>query len=154
MTTTTSTANTSPSWRESNDSGRRAFLQSNYSQALFHYSEAIDQLISSSSSSSEAAEERRRVDDREGSRTTNTTTSAATADATTTTNGDGGSNIRDNGGNQHQFQYEHQILLSNVIACRLKIGGNEMAQKAVEDAKQVKHHIIIVVLVSTFPHLR
>lgn len=79
------------------------------------------------------------MDDREGSRTTNTTTSAATADATTTTNGDGGSNIRDNGGNQHQFQYEHQILLSNVIACRLKIGGNEMAQKAVEDAKQVKH---------------
>jgi hypothetical protein len=27
--------------------------------------------------------------------------------------------------------------LSNVIACRLKIGGTDMAEKAVEEAKQV-----------------
>jgi len=32
---------------------------------------------------------------------------------------------------------EHQVLLSNVIACRLKIGGADMATKAVEDSKQV-----------------
>ena len=32
---------------------------------------------------------------------------------------------------------EHQVLLSNVIACRLKIGGVDMATKAVEDSKQV-----------------
>ena len=32
---------------------------------------------------------------------------------------------------------EHQVLLSNVIACRLKIGGVDMATDAVEDSKQV-----------------
>ena len=32
---------------------------------------------------------------------------------------------------------EHQVLLSNVIACRLKIGGDDMATKAVDDSKQV-----------------
>ena len=32
---------------------------------------------------------------------------------------------------------EHQVLLSNVIACRLKIGGADMVTKAVEDSKQV-----------------
>ena len=32
---------------------------------------------------------------------------------------------------------EHQVLLSNVIACRLKIGGVDMVTKAVEDSKQV-----------------
>ena len=32
---------------------------------------------------------------------------------------------------------DKQILLSNVVACRLKIGGEAMATQAVEDAKQV-----------------
>lgn len=32
---------------------------------------------------------------------------------------------------------DKQILLSNVVACRLKIGGEDMATQAVEDAKQV-----------------
>lgn len=32
---------------------------------------------------------------------------------------------------------DKQILLSNVVACRLKIGGVEMVTQAVEDAKQV-----------------
>lgn len=32
---------------------------------------------------------------------------------------------------------DKQILLSNVVACRLKIGGEIMAAQAVEDAKQV-----------------
>ena len=32
---------------------------------------------------------------------------------------------------------EHQILLSNVIACRLKIGGEDMVGKAVDEAKEV-----------------
>ncbi len=40
-----------------------------------------------------------------------------------------------NGSNHHIN--EHQILLSNVIACRLKIGGVDMAEKAVEEAKKV-----------------
>jgi Tfp pilus assembly protein PilF len=32
---------------------------------------------------------------------------------------------------------EKQILLSNIVACRLKIGGPAMAAAAVEEAKQV-----------------
>ena len=32
---------------------------------------------------------------------------------------------------------EHQILLSNAIACRLKIGGRNMAEKALDEAKKV-----------------
>ena len=32
---------------------------------------------------------------------------------------------------------DKQILLSNVVACRLKIGGEDMATQAVEEAKQV-----------------
>lgn len=32
---------------------------------------------------------------------------------------------------------DKQILLSNVVACRLKIGGEEMVTQAVEEAKQV-----------------
>jgi hypothetical protein len=34
-------------------------------------------------------------------------------------------------------QAEKQILLSNIVACRLKIGGSAMAAAAVEEAKQV-----------------
>ena len=34
-------------------------------------------------------------------------------------------------------QVEHEILLSNSVACRLKIGGPEMAFVAVEEAKKV-----------------
>lgn len=32
---------------------------------------------------------------------------------------------------------EKQIILSNIVACRLKIGGLPQAEAAVEDAKQV-----------------
>ena len=32
---------------------------------------------------------------------------------------------------------KHQILLSKVLACRLKIGGSDMVEKAVEEAKKV-----------------
>ena len=32
---------------------------------------------------------------------------------------------------------DKQILISNVVACRLKIGGEDMATQALEDAKQV-----------------
>ncbi|KAL3827196.1 hypothetical protein ACHAXA_006751 [Cyclostephanos tholiformis] len=31
---------------------------------------------------------------------------------------------------------DHQILLSNVVACRLKIGGSDMVEKAVDEAKK------------------
>eukprot|EP00985_Skeletonema_marinoi_P020137 scaffold11801_cov103-Skeletonema_marinoi.AAC.2 len=31
---------------------------------------------------------------------------------------------------------DKQILLSNVVACRLKIGGGDMATQAIEEAKQ------------------
>ena len=34
-------------------------------------------------------------------------------------------------------QVEHEILLSNSVACRLKIGGPEMDFVAVEEAKKV-----------------
>mmetsp|Transcript_41467 Transcript_41467/g.71004 ORF Transcript_41467/g.71004 Transcript_41467/m.71004 type:complete len:540 (+) Transcript_41467:86-1705(+) len=51
---------------------------------------------------------------------------------------EGSDEIRGNGsrsgGGDHTS--EHQILLSNVVACRLKIGGNEMVTKAVDDAKK------------------
>lgn len=33
---------------------------------------------------------------------------------------------------------EKQILLSNIVACRLKIGGPAMSAAAVEEAKQVR----------------
>ena len=39
---------------------------------------------------------------------------------------------------------EHQVLLSNVIACRLNIGGVDMATLAVEDGKKVCHHVHII----------
>lgn len=32
---------------------------------------------------------------------------------------------------------QHQILLSNVIACRLKIGGEEMVERALVEAREV-----------------
>ncbi len=98
------------SWRESKDAGRRAFLEREYSQALFNYSEAIDQLLVSSPSPASAEEEPRHH------------------------HGDS------HGGQRHLFKNEHQILLSNVIACRLKIGGKDMAEKAVEEAKLVSTH--------------
>ena len=34
---------------------------------------------------------------------------------------------------------DKQKLLSNVVACRLKIGGEEMATRAIEEAKQVSY---------------
>jgi hypothetical protein len=42
------------------------------------------------------------------------------------------------GNEANEVERQHQILLSNVIACRLKIGGEEMANKAVEEAQQVR----------------
>jgi len=35
---------------------------------------------------------------------------------------------------------EKQIILSNIVACRLKLGGPAQSEAAVEDAKQVKKH--------------
>jgi hypothetical protein len=114
-------------WRESNDAGRRAFSESNYSQALFHYSEAIDQLLVFSSPSPASAEEEPRHDHPGDNR-----------------NG-GQQQQQQQQQQQHLFQKdnnEHQILLSNVIACRLKIGGIDMAEKAVEEAKQVNTSMV------------
>jgi hypothetical protein len=42
------------------------------------------------------------------------------------------------GGGGRGGSSDHQILLSNVIACRLKIGGTGMVEKAVEEAKKVR----------------
>jgi hypothetical protein len=42
------------------------------------------------------------------------------------------------GANSSSSNSEHQILLSNVVACRLKIGGTDMIAKAVEEAKKVR----------------
>ena len=36
---------------------------------------------------------------------------------------------------------ERQIILSNMVACRLKIGGRAQAEAAVENAKQVCHKL-------------
>jgi hypothetical protein len=96
-------------WTESKDAGNRAFSESKFSEALDHYSAAIDQL--SSSSSSEGAQRRD-----EGSR------------------GGGGGR----GGSASEHQQQLSILLSNAVACRLKIGGTDMVEKAVEDAKKVR----------------
>jgi hypothetical protein len=41
------------------------------------------------------------------------------------------------GGGGGRGASDHQVLLSNVVACRLKIGGSEMVEKAVEEAKKV-----------------
>jgi hypothetical protein len=87
----TTAAGSPPS--SSKDDGKRAFIESRFSDALGHYLTAIDQLIFTSSSSSEGA-------------------SASSS--------------------------EHQILLSNVVACRLKIGGTDMIEKAVGEAKKVR----------------
>lgn len=73
----------------SKDDGKRAFIESRFSDALGHYLTAINQIILTSSEGASASS-------------------------------------------------EHQILLSNVVACRLKIGGSEMIEKAVEEAKKVR----------------
>ena len=36
---------------------------------------------------------------------------------------------------------EHQVLLSNVVACRLKLGGQAQVEKAVEDAQKVSERM-------------
>ena len=43
---------------------------------------------------------------------------------------------------------ERQIMLSNVVACRLKIGGSAMAAAAVEEAKQVS--VVVVTAVDLY----
>jgi len=39
---------------------------------------------------------------------------------------------------------EKQILLSNIVACRLKIGGPAMAEAAVEESKQVRLQLVVL----------
>ena len=41
----------------------------------------------------------------------------------------------------HQNKWQHQLLLSNAVACRLRIGGREMIEKAVEEAKKVRLYL-------------
>ena len=43
---------------------------------------------------------------------------------------------------------ERQIMLSNIVACRLKIGGSAMAAAAVEEAKQVS--VVVVTAVDLY----
>lgn len=45
--------------------------------------------------------------------------------------------LQDSGVQGVEVKKHRQILLSNVIACRLKIGGKEMIDKAVGEAKEV-----------------
>ena len=40
--------------------------------------------------------------------------------------------------NLHCPASERQIILSNIVACRLKIGGPAQARAAIENAKQVR----------------
>lgn len=56
-------------------------------------------------------------------------------DATSTT-----SNDENSSNHRKEHTNGHQILLSNVIACRLKIGGEGMAAKAIDEAKKVSTH--------------
>ena len=95
-------------WKESKDAGKVAFTNQNYPEALNQYCKAIEQLTSSSSNSNI----------NEGSSSSSSSSSSSRND-------------------DNNHTEEHQILLSNVIACRLKIGGSEMINLAVEDAKKV-----------------
>ena len=95
-------------WKESKDAGKVAFTNQNYPDALHQYCKAIEQLTSSSSNSNI----------NEGSSSSSSSSSSSRND-------------------DNNHTEEHQILLSNVIACRLKIGGSEMINLAVEDAKKV-----------------
>ena len=52
-------------------------------------------------------------------------------------NNEGSSSSSSSRNDDNNHTEEHQILLSNVIACRLKIGGSDMINLAVEDAKKV-----------------
>ena len=61
--------------------------------------------------------------------------SAAQASDAAAERGGGDVSGRANSGNHAN---EHQILLSNAIACRLKIGGEETVAKAVDDAKKAR----------------
>ena len=58
------------------------------------------------------------------------------------------SNNEGNSSYSSSHKNEHQVLLSNVIACRLNIGGIDMATLAVEDGKKVCniHNIICSVV--------
>ena len=59
------------------------------------------------------------------------------------------SNNEGNSSYSSSHKNEHQVLLSNVIACRLNIGGIDMATLAVEDGKKVCHvHILCSVLLN------
>jgi hypothetical protein len=50
------------------------------------------------------------------------------------------------GGESSTDKKQHQILLSNVIACRLKIGGEEMVERAVAESKEVRSLCFLLVL--------
>ena len=108
------------SWRETKDAGKQAFSEGKYPVALSLYSEAIDQLLTSD----EGEQEGSNVDNRTNSSRGNGSRSGPTND--------------------------HQVLLSNVIACRLKIGGQDMVAKAVDDAKQVRAAALIGIVVDMF----
>jgi len=90
-------------WSTDKDAGAQAYSCQHYSEALTHYSNALEKLLSSSddSSGTTGAESHRTNIDVERRR-------------------------------------EHQILLSNIVACRLKIGGVDNVTKAVQEAKQVR----------------
>ena len=45
---------------------------------------------------------------------------------------------------------ERQLLLSNIVACRLNIGGKAQAEAAVENAKQVSTLARLVVVIGNF----
>lgn len=74
---------------------------------------------------------------------------SATSSSTSTDGGGDGERRGGSDGGTHTT--EHQILLSNVIACRLKIGGRDMSEKAVDDAKKVRFllsRIMIMLMIS------
>lgn len=78
-------------WSNDSDLGATSYASADYTNALTHYSNALDKLKSD-------------------------VLSEVTAD---------------------EKKKQHQILLSNVIACRLKIGGEDMVDLALEEAKEV-----------------
>lgn len=90
-------------WNTDKDAGAQAYSCQHYPEALTHYSNALEKLLSSSDDNSE---------------TTGAESPRTNVDA--------------------ELRQQHQILLSNIVACRLKIGGMDNVTKAVQEAKQVR----------------
>ena len=103
-------------WTEHKDAGKEAFTKGKYKEALSFYFRALEELNLEGQGSHDSG-------------TNNVDYSGINSVR-------GNCNGRNN--NCHSSHTnKRQILLSNVVACRLKVGGKDMVTKAVEEAKEV-----------------